>query len=126
LNIKKYVTEKFLKKIHDVDYENRKRYNISGNGDIMFLHVGGDYIISAKDIIAIMDIERTTVSNDTRNFLKIAEEEGFTITLAIDEMPKSFIVAQDKHKSKIILSPISTNTLLKRYKILNRKNITNM
>ena len=115
-----------MKKIHDVDYENRKRYNISGNGDIMFLHVGGDYIISAKDIIAIMDIERTTVSNDTRNFLKIAEEEGFTITLAIDEMPKSFIVAQDKHKSKIILSPISTNTLLKRYKILNRKNITNM
>jgi len=115
-----------LRKIHDVDYENRKRYNISGNGDIMFLHVGGDYIISVKDIIAIMDIEKTTVSNDTRNFLKIAEEEGFTITLAIDEMPKSFIIAQDKNKSKIILSPISTNTLLKRYKMQEGENIINL
>jgi len=90
----------------------------------MFLHVGGDYIVSAKDIIAIMDIEKTTVSNDTRNFLKVSEEEGFTITLAVDEMPKSFIVIKDKHGSKIILSPISTSTLLKRHKMNNnRRNI---
>jgi hypothetical protein len=103
-----------------------KIYNISGNGDIMFLHVGGDYIVFAKDIIAIMDIEKTTVSNDTRNFLKVSEEEGFIVTLAVEEMPKSFIVIQDKHKSKIILSPISTNTLLKRYKTQNRKKIANI
>ena len=45
----------------------------------MFLHVGGDYIVFAKDIIAIMDIEKTTVSNDTRNFLKVSEEEGFIV-----------------------------------------------
>ncbi|HAA26321.1 MAG TPA: DUF370 domain-containing protein [Ruminiclostridium sp.] len=92
----------------------------------MFLHVGGDHIVSAKDIIAIMDIEKTTISNDTRNFLKVSEEEGFTVTVAVNEMPKSFIVVQDKHRSKVILSPISTNTLLKRYKIQNRKNIAIM
>jgi len=89
----------------------------------MFLHVGGDYIVPAKDIVAIMDIEKATISNDTRNFLKVSEEEGFTITLAIDEMPKSFIVIRDKRGSKVILSPISTNTLLKRHKINSRRNI---
>lgn len=89
----------------------------------MFLHVGGDYIVPAKDIVAIMDIEKATISNDTRNFLKVSEEEGFTITLAINEMPKSFIVIRDKRGSKVILSPISTNTLLKRHKINSRRNI---
>jgi len=92
----------------------------------MFLHVGGDYIVSTKDIVAIMDIEKTTVSNDTRNFLKVSEEEGFTITVAVNEMPKSFIVVQDKNKSRIILTPISTNTLLKRYKMQISKNIAIM
>jgi len=92
----------------------------------MFLHVGGDYIVSTKDIVAIMDIEKTTVSKDTRNFLKVSEEEGFTITVAVNEMPKSFIVVQDKNKSRIILTPISTNTLLKRYKMQISKNIAIM
>jgi len=92
----------------------------------MFLHVGGDYIVSTKDIVAITDIEKTTVSNDTRNFLKVSEEEGFTITVAVNEMPKSFIVVQDKNKSRIILTPISTNTLLKRYKMQISKNIAIM
>lgn len=87
-------------------------------GDLMFLHIGGDYIVSIKDIIAIVDMEKSTISQDTRNFLKISDEEGFIIDVIENEMPKSFIITQEKHKSKIFLSPISTTTLYKRYELL--------
>lgn len=81
----------------------------------MFLHIGGDYIVSNKDIVAIIDMEKSTISKDTRNFLKISDEEGFIINVEKNEMPKSFVITQEKNKSKVFLTPISTNTLYKRY-----------
>jgi len=90
-------------------------------GDQMFLHIGGDYIVSMKDIVAIVDMEKSTISQDTRNFLKISDEEGFIINVVENEMPKSFIITQEKHKSKIYLSPISTTTLYKRYALIENR-----
>lgn len=90
-------------------------------GDHMFLHIGGDYIVSMNDIVAIVDMEKSTISQDTRNFLKISDEEGFIITIVENEMPKSFIITQEKHKSKIYLSPISTTTLYKRYALMEKR-----
>jgi len=81
----------------------------------MFLHIGGDYIVFIKDIIAIIDMERSTISQDTRNFLKTSEEEGFIANVAENELPKSIVITQSKYNSKVYLSPISTSTLLKRY-----------
>ena len=79
----------------------------------MFLHIGGDSVIPIKAIIAIMDIDSTTISKDSREFLKIAEEEGFVESISND-LPKSFIVAEIDKKSKVFLSPISSVTLMKR------------
>lgn len=79
----------------------------------MFLHLGGDVVIPIKNIIAILDIETTTISKDTKEFLKIAEEEGFIESITND-LPKSFVIAEFDKKSKIFLSPISSVTLQKR------------
>jgi len=79
----------------------------------MFLHIGGDVVIPIKNIIAILDIDTTTISKDTRDFLKIAEEEGFVSTIS-DDLPKTFIITETDKKSKIFLSPISSVTLQKR------------
>lgn len=79
----------------------------------MFLHLGGDVVIPLKNIIAILDIESTTVSKDTKEFLTIAEEEGFIESISTD-LPKSFIITETDKKSKIYLSPISSVTLQKR------------
>ena len=79
----------------------------------MFIHIGGDVVIPLKSIIAIMDIDNTTVSKDTREFLKIAEEEGFVESIN-EELPKTFIIAEHGKKSKIYLTQISSVTLLKR------------
>lgn len=79
----------------------------------MFIHIGGDVAIPLKSIIAILDIDNTTVSKDTREFLKIAEEEGFIESIS-EELPKTFIITEHGKKSKIYLTPISSVTLYKR------------
>ena len=79
----------------------------------MFLHIGGDVVVPIKNIIAIFDIDTTTVSRDTKEFLKVAEEEGFIESISAD-LPKSFIITETDKKSKIYLSPISSVTLQKR------------
>lgn len=79
----------------------------------MFLHIGGDVVLPVKNIIAIMDIDTTTISKDTKEFLKIAEEEGFVESIS-EELPKTFIITEIDKKSRIYLSPISSVTLQKR------------
>jgi hypothetical protein len=81
--------------------------------NLMFIHLGGDVVISLKDIISIMDIESSNTSSNTREFLKTAEDEGFIRRISEDE-PKSFILAEKDKKTIIYLSPISSVTLYKR------------
>jgi hypothetical protein len=79
----------------------------------MFIHLGGDTVISLKDVISIMDIESSNTSNTTKEFLSIAEDEGFIMKISEDR-PKSFILTEKDHKTIIYLSPISSVTLYKR------------
>ncbi|MFA6309137.1 MAG: extracellular matrix/biofilm biosynthesis regulator RemA family protein [Clostridia bacterium] len=79
----------------------------------MFLHIGGDVVLPLRIVIAIMDLETTSVSKDTKEFLRIAEEEGFIDSIS-EDLPKSYIITETDKKSKIYLSPISSITLQKR------------
>ena len=79
----------------------------------MFMHLGGDVVISLKDIISIMDIESSSTSSITKEFLKTAEDEGFIRRISEDE-EKSFILTEKNKKTIIYLSPISSVTLFKR------------
>lgn len=88
----------------------------------MFLHIGADMVIPAKNVIGIFDLENTTISKDTKEFLKIAEEEGFVENVSRD-LPKSFIIAEIDKKSRVILSPISSVTLKKRVGFINEISI---
>lgn len=79
----------------------------------MYLHLGGDTVVNLKDVIAIMDLDVTTVSKISREFLAVAEEEGFIINVS-DDLPKSYILTERDNESRIYISPISSATLLKR------------
>ncbi len=79
----------------------------------MFLHLGGDYAVPMGKIIGIFDIESTTTSKVTKAFLKIAGEEELVESIN-DEIPKSFVVMEHLNTYKVILTPISTGTLVKR------------
>lgn len=90
----------------------------------MFLHIGVDVAIFIKDIIGIFDLDSTTVSKKTKEFLKVSEEEGFIESIC-DDLPKSFIVTQRDKITKIYLSPISVATLKKRLNFLTKKSLRN-
>lgn len=79
----------------------------------MFLHLGGDTVVSLKDVIAIFDLDVTSISKLTREFLHVAEEEGFVINVS-EDLPKSYVLAETNSESRVYISPISAATLLKR------------
>ena len=79
----------------------------------MFLHLGGDTVIAQKDIIAIFDLDITSISKITREFLHVAEDEGFVVNVSSD-LPKSYVLAEIDGESRVFVSPISAATLLKR------------
>ncbi len=81
----------------------------------MFLHLGSDVVVNMADIIAILDLDVTSTSKITREFLAVAEDEGFVVNVS-DDLPKSFVITEIDKKSRVFVSPISTATLLKRAK----------
>lgn len=79
----------------------------------MFLHLGGEVVVNLKDVIAIMDLDVTSTSKITREFLAVAEEEGFVVNVT-DDLPKSYVLAEIDDASRLFISPIASSTLLKR------------
>ena len=44
----------------------------------MYLHIGEGKVVSKKNIIGIFDLENTSTSKKTREFLRINEKKGNT------------------------------------------------
>lgn len=81
----------------------------------MYLHLGCDTVVNTKNIISILDLESTSVSKFSKEFLKMMEEEGFVKNVS-EELPKSFVVCEEKGQSVIYITNISTKTLSGRIK----------
>ena len=83
----------------------------------MYLHLGEETVVRMKDIIGIFDIENTSISKHTKDFLAGSEKGGRVVTVSY-EMPKSFVVCEDDGgdggEEKVYISQISTATLKKR------------
>ena len=77
----------------------------------MYVNIGGDWTVRSKNIVAVFDLDNTTASKITRDFLNEAEKQGNLITISEEELPKSYILMKD---SLIYLSPVTPATLLKR------------
>lgn len=108
----------------------------------MYLHLGQEVVIRTQDIIGIFDLEKTSVSKRTKEFLVEAAHRDEVVTVSY-EMPKSFILTGQKgsrqiaeiekekadgckentttginniNENKVYISQISTATLKKRMK----------
>ena len=79
----------------------------------MYLHLGEQTVVNDRYIIGIFDIENTSVSKDTRDFLR-AKNGVYTVVNVSYEMPKSFVVCSDGGKTTVYISQISAATLRKR------------
>ena len=73
-----------------------------------------DKVITFDEIIGIFDLDTTTVSKNTRNYLAKAESAGIVENVCYD-LPTSFIVCRNKMgEDKVYIAQISSSTLLKR------------
>lgn len=80
----------------------------------MYIHLGNNTMLPTNEIIGIFDLENTSISKRTRQFLTKAEKEGRVITVSYD-LPRSFVIAGKKRENtKVYISQISSSTLLKR------------
>ena len=80
----------------------------------MYLNIGNDMAVREKSIIGIFDLDNTSTSKRTRNFLETAEKEGQVVPC--DELPKSFVLTQEYGMDRVYLSALSSATLEKRMK----------
>lgn len=80
----------------------------------MYLHMGGDYIVNRRDIIGVFDIDNSTVSNITKEYLRKKEKEGRVLAIG-KNMPKSFIIIEKSDDIFIYISSLSPYTLKKRF-----------
>ena len=75
----------------------------------MYVHIGPNKAVRREDIISVFDLDSSTVSVFTRDFLKNAEKEKRVVLLSYD-LPKSFILMRDE---TVYLSPFNTSTIYK-------------
>ncbi|MBE6946829.1 MAG: DUF370 domain-containing protein [Ruminococcaceae bacterium] len=80
----------------------------------MYLNIGGDMAVREQSIIGIFDLDNTSVSPKTRDFLAAAEKEGQVVPC--DDLPKTFVLTAEYGMSRLYLTSLNTQTLEKRLK----------
>ena len=82
----------------------------------MYLHLGQNTIVHDGEIIGIFDLDITSQSKRTREFLEKAEREGVVVGVT-EDIPKSFLVCDHPyHRQIVYISQLNTQTLHKRSK----------
>ena len=79
----------------------------------MYINIGGDMALRDRSIIGIFDLDGTSLSKKTMEFLKSAEQEGglFSVT---DDIPKTFLVTEEYGMERVYFTQLSGATLEKR------------
>ena len=79
----------------------------------MYLHLGEKTAVRTSNIIGVFDLDNTTVSKNTRDYLAIQQKAGNVVNVSY-ELPKSFIICEENKEKKIYISQLSSQTLYKR------------
>ena len=83
----------------------------------MYLHLGQNTIVHESEILGIFDLDITSQSYRTRQYLNRAERNGEVVSIS-EELPKSFVVcAKPKIKGNqtVYIAQLSSQTLLRRW-----------
>ena len=81
---------------------------------VMYLSIGNDMAVRESSIIGIFDMDNTSTSKRTREFLTKAEKEGQVIPC--DDLPKSFVLTAEYGMQQVHLTSLASSTLEKRLK----------
>ncbi len=80
----------------------------------MYLSIGNDMAVRQVNIVGIFDLDNTSTSKRTRQFLANAEKEGMVVPC--DDLPKAFILTSEYGMMRVYLTALSAATLEKRMK----------
>ena len=80
----------------------------------MYISIGHDMAVRDSSVIGIFDMDNTSTSKRTREFLAKAEKEGNVIPC--DDLPKSFVLTAEYGLNRVHLTSLSWSTLEKRLK----------
>ena len=80
----------------------------------MYLNIGNDMAVRQRSIVGIFDLDNTSTSRHTREFLEQAEENGLVVPC--DDLPKAYVLTQEYGMTRIYLTALSAATLEKRMK----------
>ena len=80
----------------------------------MYLSIGNDMAVREQSIIGIFDMDNTSTSKRTRDFLTNAEKEGLVVPC--DDLPKAFVLTAEYGLNRVHLTSLSSYTLEKRLK----------
>ena len=80
----------------------------------MYLSIGNDMAVRETSIVGIFDLDNTSTSKRTREFLSTAEAEGQVVPC--DDLPKAFVVTAEYGMERVYLTSLSASTLEKRAK----------
>ena len=78
----------------------------------MYLSIGKDLAVRESSIIGIFDLDNTSTSARTREFLNRAEKEGCVVPC--DDLPKSYLLTAEYGLERVWLTSLSASTLEKR------------
>ena len=81
----------------------------------MYLSIGSDFAVRQKSIIGIFDLDNSSYSKHTRQFLTRAEQQGEVVTISQD-LPKSFVLTEEFGMNRVYLTQFGSSVLEKRYK----------
>ena len=80
----------------------------------MYLNIGNDMAVRERSIIGIFDLDNTSTSRRTREFLEKCEKEGQVVPC--DDLPKAFVLTAEYGMDRVYLTSLSSQTLEKRLK----------
>ena len=80
----------------------------------MYLSIGNDMAVRQSSIIGIFDMDNTSTSRRTKQFLEKAEKQGQVVPC--DDLPKAYILTAEYGLTRVYLTTLSAQTLEKRLK----------
>ncbi len=81
----------------------------------MYLTLGKDTVIPENTVLGVFDLDTSTQSSISREFLARAEKRGEVVNTA-EDLPISFFLCQDRGKTEVFLSQSSSRTIYRKSK----------
>lgn len=79
----------------------------------MYIHLGNDVVVNEGSVVGIFDIENTSISPATKEFLAAAQKQN-RIIYVTNDLPKSFVVCNDNGGFTVYVCQVAPATMLKR------------